>query len=63
MNTGKIRVSAFLRIAGFFAAVILSALPGASQELGGAGTLQGTVKDPTGGAMVSVSVELSNPVT
>ncbi|HMF59909.1 MAG TPA: TonB-dependent receptor [Vicinamibacterales bacterium] len=34
-----------------------------AQELGGAGTVQGTVKDPAGGLMVSVAVDLSNPVT
>jgi outer membrane cobalamin receptor len=34
-----------------------------AQELGGAGTVQGTVKDPTGGVMVAVSVEISNPVS
>ena len=34
-----------------------------AQELGGAGTLQGTVKDATGGVMVSASVSLSNPVS
>ena len=34
-----------------------------AQGLGGAGTVQGTVKDPTGGVMVSVTVNLSNPVT
>jgi hypothetical protein len=34
-----------------------------AQELGGAGTVQGTVKDSTGGAMVSASIALSNPVS
>jgi hypothetical protein len=33
------------------------------QELGGAGTVQGTVKDPTGAAMAAVTVDLSNPVS
>src|SRR5499425_1711267 len=33
------------------------------QGLGGAGTLQGTVKDPTGGVMQAVEVRISNPVT
>jgi hypothetical protein len=33
------------------------------QELGGAGTVQGTVKDPTGGVMVAVTVDISNPVS
>ncbi len=34
-----------------------------AQELGGAGTIQGTVKDPTGAGMAAVTVDLSNPVT
>src|SRR5712691_11839616 len=34
-----------------------------AQGLGGSGTVQGTVKDPTGGVMVSVAVDLSNPVS
>ncbi|HEY3886027.1 MAG TPA: TonB-dependent receptor, partial [Vicinamibacterales bacterium] len=37
--------------------------PARAQGLGGAGTVQGTIKDPTGGAMQAVTVELSNPVT
>jgi len=34
-----------------------------SQGLGGAGTVQGTVKDPTGGVMQAVQVRINNPVT
>src|SRR5438093_4086306 len=34
-----------------------------AQELGGAGTVQGTVKDPTGGVMQSVDVRIANPVS
>jgi hypothetical protein len=34
-----------------------------AQELGGAGTLQGTVKDPTGGVMVAVTVTIVNAVS
>lgn len=34
-----------------------------AQQLGGAGTVQGTVKDPTGGVMVAVTVDISNPVS
>lgn len=34
-----------------------------AQGLGGAGTVQGTVKDPTGGVMQAVEVKISNPVT
>src|ERR1700726_649412 len=34
-----------------------------AQGLGGSGTVQGTVKDPTGGVMVAVTVDISNPVS
>ena len=34
-----------------------------AQGLGGAGTVQGTVKDPTGGVMAAVTVRISNPVS
>src|SRR5919204_4221467 len=34
-----------------------------AQGLGGAGTVQGTVKDPTGAVMQAVEVRISNPVT
>src|SRR5437867_4361191 len=34
-----------------------------AQELGGAGTVQGTVKDPTGGVLQSVEVKLANTVS
>ena len=34
-----------------------------AQGLGGAGTVQGTVKDPTGAAMQAVQVKLANPVS
>jgi carboxypeptidase family protein len=34
-----------------------------AQGLGGAGTVQGTVKDPTGGVMQAVDVKISNPVS
>ena len=34
-----------------------------AQGLGGAGTLQGIVKDPTGGVMQAVEVRLANPVS
>ncbi|MDQ1550854.1 MAG: hypothetical protein QOD50_276, partial [Actinomycetota bacterium] len=43
---------------------LVAQAPGArAQGLGGAGTIQGTVKDPTGGVMVSVPVELKSPVS
>src|SRR5206468_6715558 len=41
----------------------LFAVPAIGQGLGGAGTVQGTVKDPTGGVMQAVQVRISNPVT
>ena len=40
--------------------LILSGYASVAQELGGAGTLQGTVKDPTGGVMTAVTVNLSS---
>src|ERR1051325_6384192 len=39
------------------------ASPLCAQGLGGAGTVQGTVKDPTGGVMQAVPVRISNPVS
>src|ERR1700681_3204866 len=41
----------------------LGLTPARAQGLGGAGTVQGTVKDPTGGVMVAVVVNLANPVS
>lgn len=41
----------------------LTAATASAQSLGGAGTIQGTVKDPTGGPMQSVEVRISNPVS
>src|SRR3984893_7712621 len=41
----------------------LGLTPADAQGLGGAGTVEGTVKDPTGGVMVAVTVDISNPVT
>jgi hypothetical protein len=37
--------------------------PAFAQGLGGAGTVQGTIKDPTGGVMQAVQVRISNPVS
>ncbi len=50
----------------FQIAVAIGAIGVASaraQGLGGAGTVQGTVKDPTGGVMQAVEVKISNPVS
>jgi len=43
--------------------VVAVASPLFAQGLGGAGTVQGTVKDPTGGVMQAVPVRISNPVS
>jgi hypothetical protein len=45
------------------AAIAAPSASAGAQELGGAGTVQGMVKDPTAAAMMAVSVDLSNPVT
>ena len=42
---------------------VLATPPARAQGLGGAGTVQGTVKDPTGGVMQAVEVKISNPVS
>jgi hypothetical protein len=42
---------------------LLVASPAGAQGLGGAGTVQGTVKDPTGGVMQAVQVRISNRVS
>jgi hypothetical protein len=47
----------------WFALSLISAASVNAQGLGGAGTVQGTVKDPTGGVMQSVEVKIANPVT
>jgi hypothetical protein len=44
-------------------ALFIGCATGGAQELGGAGTVQGTVKDPTGGVMVAAAVSISNPVS
>ena len=51
------------RIVSVFIVTWLAASAVCAQELGGAGTVQGTVKDPTGGVMHAVAVEISNPVS
>src|SRR5439155_27036927 len=58
------RVAQLFSIVQFFLYLGVVGLPSAgAQGLGGAGTVQGTVKDPTGGVMQSVEVRISNPVT
>jgi Carboxypeptidase regulatory-like domain len=41
----------------------IGATGASAQGLGGAGTVQGIVKDPTGGVMQAVEVRISNPVS
>jgi hypothetical protein len=48
--------------AALFVLVALGATA-AAQGLGGVGTVQGVVKDPTGGVLQAVEVRISNPVT
>ena len=47
----------------FFSLCVLGLPVARGQGLGGAGTVQGTVKDPTGGVMVAVTVDINNPVS
>jgi len=51
------------RAIGVFILCVFSGAAAAAQGLGNAGTVQGTVKDPTGGVMQAVEVKLANPVT
>jgi hypothetical protein len=59
------RLSRLLGVAGLalLSLAVVTTIPAAAQGLGGAGTVQGTVTDPTGGVMVAVTVDISNPVT
>src|SRR5947207_3432591 len=62
------RTKRFVKIlSGFIQIVVAFTTIGVSgaqaQGLGGAGTVQGTVKDPAGGVMQAVEVRISNPVT
>src|ERR1041384_3198989 len=66
LNRGAISVSRSQRCLGVVLAGLIVAAAGSSgfaQGLGGAGTVQGTVKDPTGGVMQAVEVRISNPVS
>jgi hypothetical protein len=54
----------FLALVQALAAVsAISPTPASAQGLGGAGTIQGIVKDPTGGVMQSVEVKIANRVS
>ena len=54
-----------VRIVVFLSVFVMSGSLGVcvAQGLGGAGTVQGTVKDPTGGVMQAVEVRISNKVS
>src|SRR5438132_8174043 len=57
-------VHAFVMVAAILVAIGAIGVSFAqAQELGGAGTIQGTVKDPTGGVMQAVEVKINNPLT
>ena len=47
----------------FIAIAVIGVTHAGAQGLGGAGTVQGIVKDPTGGVMQSVEVRISSPVS
>src|SRR3954467_3437762 len=57
------RACVFLRVVVALMFLSVVASPTVAQGLGGAGTVQGTVKDPTGGVMQAVQVRISNPVS
>jgi hypothetical protein len=59
----KLNTRRTLRFATAMLCLGLFAASAQSQGLGGAGTVQGTVKDPTGGVMQAVQVRISNRVT
>src|SRR5437867_3564129 len=54
-------VQAFVFVTAILAALGVSVAH--AQELGGAGTVQGTVKDPIGGVMQAVEVKIGNPLS
>jgi len=60
MTTGRIRTGSTIGL--MVLCVGLMATP-ARGQLGGAGTVQGTITDPTGGVMQAVDVKISNPVS
>jgi TonB dependent receptor/Carboxypeptidase regulatory-like domain len=61
MTTWRTRFAAIVALTMLFGVIV--APPARAQGLGGAGTVQGTVKDPTGGVMQSVDVKITNPVS
>ena len=63
MVYGIRRLGASLGILLVYAGTIGTTAGLSAQGLGGAGTIQGLVKDPTGGVMQAVEVKIANPVT
>src|SRR5919199_1213149 len=59
----RLRVQQSLAVVVVLLLLAVPASPSMAQGLGGAGTVQGTVKDPTGGVMQAVQVRISNPVS
>ena len=57
------RACRYLRVVVALLVLAVVASPSFAQGLGGAGTVQGTVKDPTGGVMQAVQVRISNAVS
>lgn len=60
---GTWQARAFLTVGLAMMCAALTVAPARAQGLGGAGTIQGTIKDPTGGVMQAVEVRISNPVS
>jgi len=58
-----VRVSGSSRVVVVLIFLTLTSSWSHAQGLGGAGTVQGTVKDPTGGVMQAVQVRIANPVS
>jgi hypothetical protein len=56
--SGRYRAAVFGVVLG-----VIASVPVGAQQLGGAGTIRGTIKDPTGGVMQAVTVTLSNRVS
>jgi hypothetical protein len=63
MSTGRWSHKVSVVILMVLWATLFAWTPVSAQGLGGAGTVQGTVKDPSGGVMVAVTVTISNAVT
>jgi hypothetical protein len=63
MKTGRFGQAMITALVVCAAMAVIGISGAEAQGLGGAGTVQGIVKDPTGAPMAAVTVDLSNPVT